>query len=269
MYECDRGTGCPAARAVGGAARPDRQRARTRADSSRVPHRRPIRRRIVATDRRRPRRHPAIGMGELHRHYTRGIGLQCGCQQHPRRIRRTRTRCRRGTSSTSSPRDELIGHLRRAGHLLPERVRVRCHPARCVASNRRGRGWRGLPTSEAGDAPDSSVRFARSSRLGLVSESGSVCRTRRCSSKRSRRSSISSRIPARSRPRHATRNHDYLIALARSDDVDVVVSGDKDLLEWNEQRPPVMTPAATPVHHQSGPLRDLMISPVARVQFIG
>jgi len=38
-------------------------------------------------------------------------------------------------------------------------------------------------------------------------------------------------------------NDDYLIALAREHDVDVVVSGDKDLLEWNEQRPPVMTPA--------------------------
>lgn len=38
-------------------------------------------------------------------------------------------------------------------------------------------------------------------------------------------------------------NDDYLIALARTHDVDVVVSGDKDLLEWNEQRPPVMTPA--------------------------
>jgi putative PIN family toxin of toxin-antitoxin system len=37
-------------------------------------------------------------------------------------------------------------------------------------------------------------------------------------------------------------NDDYLIALARTHDVDVVVSGDKDLLEWNEQRPPVMTP---------------------------
>ena len=36
---------------------------------------------------------------------------------------------------------------------------------------------------------------------------------------------------------------DYLIALARTHDVDVVVSGDKDLPEWNEQRPPVMTPA--------------------------
>ena len=38
-------------------------------------------------------------------------------------------------------------------------------------------------------------------------------------------------------------NDDYLIALARIHDVDVIVSGDKDLLEWESQRPPVMTPA--------------------------
>lgn len=38
-------------------------------------------------------------------------------------------------------------------------------------------------------------------------------------------------------------NDDYLIALARAHDVDAIVSGDKDLLEWEEQRPPVMTPA--------------------------
>ena len=37
-------------------------------------------------------------------------------------------------------------------------------------------------------------------------------------------------------------NDDYLVVLARTHDVDVVVRGDKDLLEWNEQRPPVMTP---------------------------
>lgn len=36
---------------------------------------------------------------------------------------------------------------------------------------------------------------------------------------------------------------DYLIALARSHDADVIVSGDKDLLEWQSQRPPVVTPA--------------------------
>jgi len=38
-------------------------------------------------------------------------------------------------------------------------------------------------------------------------------------------------------------NDDYLIALARAHDVDAIVSGDEDLLEWEEQRPPVMTPA--------------------------
>ncbi len=35
---------------------------------------------------------------------------------------------------------------------------------------------------------------------------------------------------------------DYLIALARTHRVDVIVSGDKDLLEWEGQRPPVVTP---------------------------
>lgn len=38
-------------------------------------------------------------------------------------------------------------------------------------------------------------------------------------------------------------NDDYLIALARAHDVDAIVSGDKDLLAWEEQRPPVITPA--------------------------
>jgi uncharacterized protein len=37
---------------------------------------------------------------------------------------------------------------------------------------------------------------------------------------------------------------DYLIALARAHDADMIVSGDKDLLTWPEQRPPVVTPAA-------------------------
>lgn len=43
-------------------------------------------------------------------------------------------------------------------------------------------------------------------------------------------------------------NDDYLIALARTHDVDVIVSGDKDLLEWKSQRPPVMTPAQFESH---------------------
>ncbi len=37
---------------------------------------------------------------------------------------------------------------------------------------------------------------------------------------------------------------DYLVALAMEHGVDFIVSGDKDLLEWEEQSPPVMTPAA-------------------------
>ena len=36
---------------------------------------------------------------------------------------------------------------------------------------------------------------------------------------------------------------DYIVALAREHGADVIVSGDKDLLEWQEQRPPVVTPA--------------------------
>lgn len=35
---------------------------------------------------------------------------------------------------------------------------------------------------------------------------------------------------------------DYLIRLARENRADVIVSGDKDLLEWAEQDPQVMTP---------------------------
>ena len=37
---------------------------------------------------------------------------------------------------------------------------------------------------------------------------------------------------------------DYLVALAREHNADYIVTGDKDLLEWPEQRPPVVTPAA-------------------------
>lgn len=37
---------------------------------------------------------------------------------------------------------------------------------------------------------------------------------------------------------------DYLVALAREHSADYIVTGDKDLLEWPEQRPPVLTPAA-------------------------
>ena len=37
---------------------------------------------------------------------------------------------------------------------------------------------------------------------------------------------------------------DYIVALARGHGADYIVTGDKDLLEWPEQRPPVLTPAA-------------------------
>ena len=37
---------------------------------------------------------------------------------------------------------------------------------------------------------------------------------------------------------------DYLVALAREHWADFIVSGDKDLLEWEDQTPPVITPAA-------------------------
>jgi putative PIN family toxin of toxin-antitoxin system len=36
---------------------------------------------------------------------------------------------------------------------------------------------------------------------------------------------------------------DYLVALGRSHSVDAIVTGDKDLLEWDGQRPPAVTPA--------------------------
>lgn len=37
---------------------------------------------------------------------------------------------------------------------------------------------------------------------------------------------------------------DYLVALGREHSVDWIVTGDKDLLEWEDQMPPVITPAA-------------------------
>lgn len=36
---------------------------------------------------------------------------------------------------------------------------------------------------------------------------------------------------------------DYLIALARANEVELIVSGDNDLLEWEAQQPPVITPS--------------------------
>jgi uncharacterized protein len=38
-------------------------------------------------------------------------------------------------------------------------------------------------------------------------------------------------------------NDDYLVALAVAHNADAIVSGDKDLLDWAPQRPPVITPA--------------------------
>ena len=37
---------------------------------------------------------------------------------------------------------------------------------------------------------------------------------------------------------------DYLIMLARDNEVSMIVTGDKDLLQWAEQRPPAITPEA-------------------------
>lgn len=50
--------------------------------------------------------------------------------------------------------------------------------------------------------------------------------------------------PGEVSPLTRDRADDYLIALAREHGADFVVSGDKDLLEWSEQRPPVIAPAA-------------------------
>ena len=36
---------------------------------------------------------------------------------------------------------------------------------------------------------------------------------------------------------------DYLVALAREHSANFIVTGDKDLLEWEDQAPPVVTPA--------------------------
>ena len=49
--------------------------------------------------------------------------------------------------------------------------------------------------------------------------------------------------PAHVPPETRDANDDYLIALARAHDVQMIVTGDKDLLEWEIQRPRVVTPA--------------------------
>ena len=50
--------------------------------------------------------------------------------------------------------------------------------------------------------------------------------------------------PGEVSPLTRDRADDYLIALAREHEAALIVSGDKDLLEWSEQRPPVIAPAA-------------------------
>lgn len=49
--------------------------------------------------------------------------------------------------------------------------------------------------------------------------------------------------PVQVRAETRDQDDDYLVALARGHDVDVIVSGDNDLLEWEAQDPPVVTPA--------------------------
>ena len=39
------------------------------------------------------------------------------------------------------------------------------------------------------------------------------------------------------------RDDDYLVALARLHNADLIVTGDRDLLEWEDQHPAVVTPA--------------------------
>ena len=57
------------------------------------------------------------------------------------------------------------------------------------------------------------------------------------------------------------RADDYLIALAREHEADLIVSGDRDLLEWPEQRPPVIAPAAFEAMLETSIPRDTGLSP--------
>ena len=50
--------------------------------------------------------------------------------------------------------------------------------------------------------------------------------------------------PAVVEPETRDSDDDYLVALACEHDADYIVTGDKDLLEWEDQTPPVITPAA-------------------------
>ena len=49
--------------------------------------------------------------------------------------------------------------------------------------------------------------------------------------------------PVQIRAETRGQDDDYLVALARGHNVDVIVSGDNDLPEWTAQDPPVLTPA--------------------------
>ena len=49
--------------------------------------------------------------------------------------------------------------------------------------------------------------------------------------------------PANVEPLLRDANDDYLVALARAHNADFIVTGDKDLLEWEGQQPPTITPA--------------------------
>ena len=49
--------------------------------------------------------------------------------------------------------------------------------------------------------------------------------------------------PATTAPITRDADDDYLVALAREHEADYIVTGDRDLLEWDEQRPPVLSPA--------------------------
>ncbi|MCP3909406.1 MAG: putative toxin-antitoxin system toxin component, PIN family [Actinomycetia bacterium] len=50
--------------------------------------------------------------------------------------------------------------------------------------------------------------------------------------------------PSNVEPETRDPKDDYLVALAAEHGVDFIVSGDKDLLEWEGQSPPLMAPAA-------------------------
>ena len=50
--------------------------------------------------------------------------------------------------------------------------------------------------------------------------------------------------PEQVRPITRDQDDDYIVSLARSHKADYIVSGDRDLLDWSEQSPPVIAPAA-------------------------